>query len=144
MSLRRSEPEQVTTENLLPLADIQRKIEAYFNSFAKDDAHRIHYERRSRQWSGSSEVKGTWRVITLRNLMPSFSSMFLVIPHTAARYYGDLRARAGTDVFNESHHPVYYYSAAYAFCKLNQFFLSQQLDRQLKPARYFLLPESEQ
>ena len=76
---------------------------------------------------------------TLRNLMQSFSSLFLVIPHTAARYYGDLRARAGTDVFNESHHPAYYYSAAYAFCKLNQFFLSQQLDRQWKPARYFLL-----
>lgn len=130
---------QVTPENLLALADVQRRIEAYFNSFAQEDPHRIHYERRSRQWSGSSEVKGTWRVITLRNLMQSFASMFLVNPHTAARYYGDLRSRAGADVFNEAHHPAYYYTSAFAFCKLNHLFLNQQLDRKWKPARYFLL-----
>ncbi|MFC3965898.1 AIPR family protein [Nocardia jiangsuensis] len=82
---------QVTAENLLALAEVQKRIEAYFSSYGENDAHRIYYERRSKQWAGSAQVRGTWRVITLRNLMQSFSSLYLRIPHTAARYYGDLR-----------------------------------------------------
>ncbi|MGW4742731.1 AIPR family protein [Nocardia xishanensis] len=130
---------QVTAENLLALAEVQKRIEAYFNSFGDDDAHRIYYERRSKQWAGSTQVRGTWRVITLRNLMQSFSSMYLRIPHTAARYYGDLRKRAGTEVFADAHHPSYYYSAAYAFCKMDHFFRSGAIDRGFKPVRYHLL-----
>lgn len=130
---------QVTAENLLALAEVQKRIEAYFNSFGEDDVHRIYYERRSKQWAGSSQVRGTWRVITLRNLMQSFSSLYLRIPHTAARYYVDLRRRAGADVFADSHHPSYYYSAAYAFCKMDHYFRSGAIDRGLKPVRYHLL-----
>lgn len=129
---------QVTAENLLALAEVQKRIEAYFNSFGTDDPHRIYYERRSKQWSGT-QVRGTWRVITLRNLMQSFASLYLRLPHTAARYYGDLRQRAGAEVFADSHHAAYYYSAAYAFCKLDHFFRSATIDRDLKPVRYHLL-----
>jgi AIPR protein len=129
---------QVTAENLLALAEVQKRIEAYFNSFEGDDPHKIYYERRSRQWSGT-QVRGTWRVITLRNLMQTFASLYLRIPHTAARYYGDLRQRAGTEVFADTHHPAYYYSAAYAFCKLDHFFRNAAVDRELKPVRYHLL-----
>ena len=129
---------QVTAENLLALAEVQKRIEAYFNSFDSDDPHRIYYERRSKQWSGT-QVRGTWRVITLRNLMQSFASLYLRLPHTAARYYGDLRQRAGTEVFADSHHAAYYYSAAYAFCKLDHFFRNAAIDRDLKPVRYHLL-----
>lgn len=129
----------VTAENLFSLAEVQRRIESYFNSFDDNDEHRIYYERRSKQWSGSAQVRGTWRVITLRNLMQSFAAMYLRIPHTAARYYGDLRARVGTDVFAESHHAAYYYSAAYGFCKLDHYFSRGTIDRELKPVRYHLL-----
>jgi hypothetical protein len=129
---------QVTAENLLALAEVQKRIEAYFSSFANDDPHRIYYERRSKQWLGT-QVRGTWRVITLRNLMQSFASLYLRLPHTAARYYGDLRQRAGTEVFADGHHAAYYYSAAYAFCKLDHFFRNSAIDRELKPVRYHLL-----
>ena len=129
---------QVTAENLLALAEVQKRIEAYFNSFDSDDPHRIYYERRSKQWS-ATQVRRTWRVITLRNLMQSFASLYLRLPHTAARYYGDLRQRTGTEVFADSHHAAYYYSAAYAFCKLDHFFRNAAIDRDLKPVRYHLL-----
>jgi hypothetical protein len=129
----------VSTENLLALSEVQRRIEAYFDSFGNEDPHRIYYERRSKQWSGSAQVRGTWRVITLRNLMQSFASMYLRIPHTAARYYRDLRGRVGSEVFSEGHHAAYYYSAAYAFCKLDHFFRSGTISRDMKPARYHLL-----
>jgi hypothetical protein len=129
----------VTPENLMALSDLQRRIESYFDSFADDDSHRIYYERRSKQWSGSAQVRGTWRVITLRNLMQAFASLYVRIPHTAARYYGDLRGRVGSDVFSERHHAAYYYSAAYAFCKLDHFFRSGVIPRDMKPVRYHLL-----
>ncbi|MET7557783.1 AIPR family protein [Streptomyces albidoflavus] len=130
---------QVTKENLFALSELQKRIEAYFNSFEAEPGKRIYYERRSRQWSGSAQVRGTWRVISLRNLMQAFASLYLRIPHTAARYYGDLRNRVGNDVFSDAHHEAYYYSAAYAFCKLDHFFRSGVIARELKPARYHLL-----
>jgi hypothetical protein len=130
---------QVTKENLFALSELQKRIEAYFNSFEAEPGKRIYYERRSRQWSGSAQVRGTWRVISLRNLMQAFASLYLRIPHTAARYYGDLRNRVGNDVFSDGHNEAYYYSAAYAFCKLDHFFRSGAISRELKPARYHLL-----
>jgi hypothetical protein len=130
---------QVSKENLLALLDEQKAIEQYFNTYRSDEGHRIYYERRSKQWVGSQQVRGAWRVITLRNLMQSFAAIFLKIPHTAARYYGDLRARAQGEVFTPGHHPAYFYSAAYAYCKLDHFFRSGQIDRKFKPARYHLL-----
>lgn len=130
---------QVTKENLFALSELQKRIEAYFNSFEAEPGKRIYYERRSRQWSGSAQVRGTWRVISLRNLMQAFASLYLRIPHTAARYYGDLRNRVGNDVFSDAHNEAYYYSAAYAFCKLDHFFRSGAIARELKPARYHLL-----
>lgn len=130
---------QVSKENLLALLDEQKAIEQYFNTYNTDEGHRIYYERRSKQWVGSQQVRGAWRVITLRNLMQSFAAIYLKIPHTAARYYGDLRARAQAEIFTSAHHPAYFYSAAYAYCKLDHFFRSGQLDRRFKPARYHLL-----
>ncbi len=130
---------QVSRENLLALRDEQKNIEQYFNAYSGEEGRRIYYERRSRQWLGSEQVRGAWKVITLRNLMQSFASMYLKIPHTAARYYRDLRDRAEADVFRADYHPAYFYSAAYAYCKLDHFFRSGQIDRQFKPARYHLL-----
>lgn len=130
---------QVSKENLLALLDEQKAIESYFAAVTGDEGRRIYYERRSKQWVGSQQIRGAWRVITLRNLMQSFASMYLKIPHTAARYYGDLRNRAQDEVFTASHHPAYFYTAAYAYCKLDHFFRSGQIDRKFKPARYHLL-----
>lgn len=130
---------QVSKENLLALLDEQKAIEQYFNTYKADEGHRIYYERRSKQWAGPQQVRGAWRVITLRNLLQSFASIYQKIPHTAARYYGDLRDRAKTEVFTAANHPAYFYSAAYAYCKLDQFFRNEQVDRRFKPARYHLL-----
>ena len=130
---------QVSRENLLALRDEQKSIEQYFNTFSNEEGRRIYYERRSKQWLGSEQVRGAWKVITLRNLMQSFASLYLKVPHTAARYYRDLRDRADVDVFRADHHPAYFYSAAYAYCKLDHFFRSGQIDRRYKPARYHLL-----
>lgn len=130
---------QVSKENLLALLEEQKAIEQYFNAFRADEEHRIYYERRSKQWAGSQQIRGAWRVITLRNLLQSFASIYQKIPHTAARYYGDLRDRARSEVFIAANHPAYFYSAAYAYCKLDQFFRNEQIDRKFKPARYHLL-----
>lgn len=130
---------QVSKENLLALLEEQKAIEQYFNAYRADEDHRVYYERRSKQWAGSQQVRGAWRVITLRNLLQSFASMYQKVPHTAARYYGDLRDRAKSEVFIAANHPAYFYSAAYAYCKLDQFFRNEQIDRKFKPARYHLL-----
>ncbi|CAI4164394.1 hypothetical protein CCOS2040_13045 [Streptomyces albidoflavus] len=48
---------QVTKENLFALSELQKRIEAYFNSFEAEPGKRIYYERRSRQWSGLDRLK---------------------------------------------------------------------------------------
>jgi hypothetical protein len=72
---------QVSKENLLALLDEQKAIEQYFNTYRTDEGHRVYYERRSKQWAGSQQVRGAWRVITLRNLLQSFASMYQKVPH---------------------------------------------------------------
>jgi len=42
-------------------------------------------------------------------------------------------------VFTDSNHPAYFYSAAFAYCKLDHFFRNDLVDRKFKPVRYHLI-----
>ncbi|MGH3429911.1 MAG: AIPR family protein [Terriglobales bacterium] len=69
MTTATNQQTQVSKESLLALRDEQKGIEQYFNTYSRDESRRIYYERRSKQWAESPQIRGAWGIISLRNLM---------------------------------------------------------------------------
>lgn len=126
---------QVTDEQLLALSDFQRKLEEYFPTF---DRCRLHYERRSKQYNADPNIEKV-RVITVRDLVRAFASIFLQLPHRTTRNYRSLLAGAGTDIFKPDHRLEPYYVSAYAHYRLEFLFRNQLIASELKVARYHML-----
>lgn len=127
---------QVSEEQLFALSDFPKKLEAFFPTY--EGKRKLYYERRSRQYSGASEVEKV-RVVNMTSLVRAFASMFLSIPHGTTRSYKALLRALGTDIFNRDHRLEPYYASAYAHYRLEYLFRSQALPSDLKPARYHLL-----
>jgi AIPR protein len=127
---------QVTTEDLYALGAFQKRLEALF--LAYPGKKRLYYERRSRQYSAATDIEKV-RIITKPQQIRAFAAMFLDDPHRASRYYADLRAQVGEKIFNEQHKLEPYYTAAYAYYKLEYLFRNGLLPVYYKPARYHLL-----
>ena len=127
---------EVREEQLLALSDFQKKLESYFNSF--DDAHRLYYERRSRQYNNVGGIEKT-RVITPGNLIRAFASMFLEEPHRATRSYRRILDRVGSEIFAPTDKMEPYYLSALASYRLEYLFRNQLLDGNFRLARYEIL-----
>ncbi|WPH22312.1 AIPR family protein [Variovorax paradoxus] len=127
---------EVREEQLLALSDFQKKLEAYFNAF--EDAQRLYYERRSRQYSNAGGIEKT-RIVTPGGLIRAFASMFLEEPHRATRSYRRILDRVGVDLFAEGDKLEPYYLAALAAYRLEYLFRNQVLDGSLRAARYEIL-----
>jgi hypothetical protein len=98
----------------------------------------LYYERRSKQYNSVTGIEKV-RIITKPQQIRAFAAMFLDDPHRASRYYADLRAQVGDRIFNEQHKLEPYYTAAYAYYKLEYLFRNGLLPVYYKPARYPLL-----
>ena len=79
------------------------------------------------------------RIITKQLEIRVFGAMFANEPHLAARYYGELKAMVGKGIFNDDHKPSPYYTAAFAYYKLEFFFRNGQIPVSYKPARFHML-----
>jgi len=126
----------VSDEHLVALLDFPRRLEAFFPTY--DDRKKLYYERRARQYGGTEGIEKV-RVITMRDLVRAFASMFLGLPHRTTRNYKTLLSQIGKSIFGAGHRLEPYYVAAYAHYRLEYLFRSQALRPDLKPARYHLL-----
>jgi hypothetical protein len=126
----------VTEDQLFAMTEFPKKLELYFPTF--DGRQKLHYERRSRQYSSIDGVEKV-RVIDLRTMVRAFASMFLEQPHRTTRNFKALLKTVGTDIFGPEHRLEPYYVAAYAYYRLEFFFRNQLLPAELKPARYHML-----
>jgi hypothetical protein len=102
---------QVTEDQLFALSDFPKKLEAFFPTYK--GKRKLYYERRSRQYSGATEVEKV-RVVNMTALVRAFASMFLAIPHTTTRNYKALLKTMGTDIFHKDYCLEPYYASAYA------------------------------
>lgn len=127
---------QVTEDQLFALSDFPKKLEAYFPTF--DGKKKLHYERRSRQYSGVVGIEKV-RVVSMTHLVRAFVAVFRTLPHRTTRDYKALLRGVGTEIFNKEHRLEPYYTAAFAHYRLEFLFRSQVLQAELKPARYHLL-----
>jgi len=127
---------EVTEEQLFALSDFPKRLETYFPTF--EGSKKLYYERRSRQYNADETVeKG--RVINMTMLVRAFASTFLSLPHRTTRNYKALIKSVGTSIFDQNHKLEMYYVAAFANFKLDQLFTSNELNTNLKQARYVML-----
>ncbi|AOX46743.1 AIPR family protein [Microbacterium sp. BH-3-3-3] len=127
---------EVTDEDLFALTTFQKQLEAFMSSVG-DERHRLHYERRSKQFSAQGVEKV--RIITKTLALRSFAAMFLDEPRRAANYYSELKPYVGKTIFQSEHKIEPYYTSAFAYYKLEYLFRNGQIPVRYKPARYHLL-----
>lgn len=127
---------EVKQEQLIALSDFQKKLEAYFATFA--EPQRLYYERRSRQYGTGAGVEKT-RIITPTTLIRSYASSFLEEPHRTTRTYSALVQQLGRGIFGPEDRLEPYYYAASAHYRLEYLFRNGTIRAALKPARYHIL-----
>lgn len=126
---------QVTDDDLYALSTFQKQLEAFMGAF--EERHRLHYERRSKQYNTANVEKV--RIVTKTLEMRSFAAMFLDEPRRAANYYSELKPQVGKTIFSPTHKIEPYYTAAFAYYKLEFFFRNGQIPVGYKPARFHIL-----
>ena len=127
---------QVTDDDLYALSTFQKQLEAFMGAF-DEQRHQLHYERRSKQYNTANVEKV--RIITKVLEMRSFASMFLDEPRRGSNYYSELKPQVGKTIFNPAHKIEPYYTAAFAYYKLEFFFRNGQIPVTFKPARFHIL-----
>jgi hypothetical protein len=126
---------QVTEDQFFALQEFPKQLEAFFQAFPPQQI--LYYERRSRQYDRLPIEKT--RIITQPNVIKSFAAMFIDEAHRTTRNYSALKAKVGKEIFGKGHRMEPYYTAAFAFYRLEYFFRSQRLEAKFKPARFHIL-----
>lgn len=129
---------RVSKESLMANLPIQKRIAAYFESAGSGDT-KLYYERRDKEWDGVEIEQGMWRIISVRHMIQSFASCFLRKPHTATRYYSDLRDQAESEVFNEGYAVPFFWASALIYCRLDFLFRNQKISSDIKPIRFHVM-----
>lgn len=126
----------VSENELFALSDFPKKLEMFFPTY--EGSKKLYYERRSRQYAADGTVEKV-RIINMTTMVRAFSSIFQELPHRTTRNYKTLLKNIGEDIFNPEHKLEMYYTAAFAYYKLDYLYRSGAIDSDLKPARYHLL-----
>ncbi len=126
----------VTEDQFFALEEFPKQLEQYFLAF--QPTQRLYYERRSRQYDRSPEVERT-RIITQSNVIKAFAAMFLDEAHRTTRNFSALKSKVGKDIFGKGHKKEPYYTASFAYYKLDYMLRNGKLDKKFKPARFHIL-----
>jgi hypothetical protein len=126
----------VSDEDLQAQAQFHKELERFFESFPEQQ--RLYYERRSRQYSATPDLQKN-KIISRSVLTRAYAAMFLDEPWRAGRYYKELKAVRGEDMFQSTDQLLPYYTSAFAYYRLEWLFRSGRLESKYKPARYQLL-----
>lgn len=126
---------EVKEDQFFASTDFARELEAYFLSQAVTE--RLYFERRSRQYD-SLDIEKT-RVINQTNVVRAFAAIFLEEPHSTVRSYNTLSERIGNEIFGSGHKMISYYTASFAFYRLDRLFHNGSIDRKYKVGRFQIL-----
>lgn len=124
----------VTENDLVALTRFQKQLEDFYRLDPLDI--KLTYERRPGQFFGKPVTKT--RVVTIFDQMRSVSSVFLDVPHSAARYASKLYGDVGHMIFRPDHTLLPYLASAFAAYRLENAFRTG-LDTKYKSARYHIL-----
>lgn len=127
---------EIKEEQLAAFSDFQKNLELYYKSF-KDD-NKLFYERRTGQYNTEQGVTKT-KIVTIKNQIKTFSSMFLDVPHLASGYYGKLYKDVSDKIFGKDHKYNPYYLSSLGIYKIEKFTRAGSIDRKYNKARYHIL-----
>jgi AIPR protein len=127
----------VTEDQFFALQEFPKQLETFFQAFP-ENAKKLYYERRSRQYERLQGIEKT-RIITQPNVIKAFAAMFLDEAHRTSRNYAALKAKVGKDIFGKGHKKDPYYTASLALWRLEYLFRNARLDAKYKPARFHIL-----
>ena len=115
-----------------------KDLEEFFNHINSEFPEKIYYERRAKQYSHNPTIKQVQK-INLRILTQFFSAMFLNKPHLSHRHESVLLREQANVLFQESQSKLPYFTACYAFYKLEQLFREGKFHPDLKAYKAHLL-----
>lgn len=115
-----------------------KDLEEFFNHINSEFPEKIYYERRAKQYSHNPTIKQVQK-INLRILTQFFSAMYLNKPHLSHRHESVLLREQANILFQESQSKLPYFTACYAFYKLEQLFREAKFHPDLRAYKAHLL-----
>lgn len=128
---------EVKNEAFEILKPFHKKLEEYYLSFEKDEKKKAYYERRSRQFIGSSIKREN--VVSLATQISSFVAMFLNEPQSTHRYFGELLKAYHNRLFIENHSLFPYYTSGLTLCIIDNLYKTNILNPSTKRFKYHLM-----
>jgi len=126
----------ITEEQLAAFSEFQKNLEQYY--YASKDNAKLYYERRTGQFNTDTKVVKT-RIVTIKNQIKVFASMFLDKPHLVSGYYGKVYKSVEENIFINDHKYSPYYTSGLAAYMLEYCFRTKLLEPKYKKARYHIL-----
>jgi len=130
----------IKREQLQAMTDYQKNLEMYFQTFEGDG--RLYYERRSGQYQTDGNVLRA-KIINIKDLIKSFSSIFYENPDRVTTYFGSIVTQniesESPSIFNSKHSKILYYTSALAYYRLDTLFNKRRLDTNYRKVKFFLL-----
>jgi hypothetical protein len=127
---------EIKREAFIALLPFHRKLEEFYAAVGKDRQAPLHYERRSRQYDGTS-VR-SYQVITVAAQVAAFTAVFLEQPQSCHRYYGELISASRERLFLDDHSPFPYFISSFILYRIEGFFRMHEIPAFLRPLRYHI------
>lgn len=127
----------VQREAFESLSLFHKKLEEYYSAMNKDRDIKVYYERRSKQYENLAINKS--HIVTMSKQINCYISMFLDLPQSTHRYYGELLTSYRGRIFLETHSLAPYFTSGLAVCRLEEFLRRQEIDNKYKRFKYHLL-----
>jgi hypothetical protein len=132
---------EVKTEAFLSLQPFQKSLEDFYNSFTNENEkdYRLYYERRSKQYENQLANLNKSKVVSITYQIKCFISMFLDIPHSTHRYYGEILKAHENKIFVDTHSFYPYYVSCLTCHILENLIRDGHFDLKYKKFRYHIL-----
>jgi hypothetical protein len=130
---------EVKTEAFLSLQPFQKALEDFYNSFTseEDKEYRLYYERRSKQYE--NQILNKSKVVSITYQIKCFVSMFLDMPHSTHRYYGELLKTNEDKIFVDTHSFYPYYISCLTCHLWENAIRNDTINQRYKKFRYHIL-----
>lgn len=124
----------ISDTELLALSDFTKKLETFYFAYDKDDP--LYYERRNKQYNLQSGIDNA-KIISMKEQIKAFASMFCDIPYLASRFYKKILD--SSPIFRDDHQLLPYYTSARILYEFNNLIRNNKIKMDYKKYRYFII-----
>ncbi|MDC3984325.1 AIPR family protein [Polyangium jinanense] len=127
---------EIKPEAFIALSPFHKQLEDLYEAMSRGGVHPLFYERRSRQYDGTSVRPH--QVVTVAAQVASFTAVFLEEPHSCHRYYGEVIAAYRDRLFREDHSVLPYFLSSFILYRLEGLFRNNVVPAYLRPLKYHI------